>query len=377
MKESDMKDVYIFNNETYNLEGVVDEYNSLIWTDRYNECGDFELYVPATERYLLLLQMGYYVWIEDSDHQMVIEDIRITSSVDDGNMMTVKGRSLESFLDRRIIWGHLTFAGNIQNQIRNLMNSSYITPSMPNRRVPNLTFINNEALESSAESYYDDSDLFGNYLYDVILKYCQALQIGFKLVLTKEKTFEFSLYKGVDRSYDQEENPYVIISPAFDNIVSSDYQRDSEDFKNYILVSGTKQPEETEDLEPGQEPPKLEEVLVTTGDEQAVGLNRRETYINATDIQSNEVQNFEAELRRRGDQELSNKKVRNVYDGEIDSNISFQYHKDYFIGDIIQFENGLGTKTRVRISGFTVSVNTSGSSSYPEFDFIDSEDTTL
>lgn len=41
-------DLYVLNK---NLEttGVIDAYESLIWTPRYYTYGDFELYLPATD----------------------------------------------------------------------------------------------------------------------------------------------------------------------------------------------------------------------------------------------------------------------------------------------------------------------------------------
>lgn len=369
-----MNQVYVINNETYFLEGIVDKYESLIWTDRYYEAGDFELYLPATDKYLSLFHLGYYLRIETSDHQMVVESIQTTSSLEEGNMMTVRGRSIECLLCRRIVWNHLKFNGNIQNQVKNLIDQSFINPSIANRKVPNMVFVESTNQEVIDATYSDDSDLIGKELYDVLNDVCSTSGLGFRIILTEDNIFEFSLYKGVDRSYAQEATPHVIVSPAFDNIVSSDYRQDADDYKNYALVMGTEQPEMSDDPE---EPAEPIEVFVTSGDDTLAGLNRREIYVNASDVQSEEVPNFQAALKTRGEKELETYTVKNFYDGEIEPNVSFVYNKNYFIGDIIQLENGLNVQTRVLIAGFVISVDTSGSSSYPEFEFIDSEDNTV
>lgn len=358
-----MKDVYVINNKTYHLEGIVDEYASFIWTDRYNEYGDFELYIPATEKYLELFKLDYYLWIESSEHQMVVESIKLSSSVDEGNMMTITGRSLESLLLRRVIWDHITYSGSIQNQVQNLLNKCFISPSIANRRVPNFVFKASTDPNVTKATYNDDADMFGEELYDVITKMCSDARLGFRIVKTDDNKLEFSLYNGVNRSYDQQENPHVILSPAFDNIISSDYEQDSEDYKNYILVAGSKLAEA-----------ETKEVIVTAGNESVSGLDRRETYINASDIQSDKVPDFSAALRTRGTKELENYKIRNDYDGEISSDITYTYQKDYFIGDIVQLENIMGVRTKVQIMGFTISVDTGGSSSYPELEFIDNDE---
>lgn len=373
-----MKDVYVINNETYNLEGVVDEYASFIWTDRYNEAGDFELYLPVTEKNLSLLKLGYYLWIDSSEHQMIIEEIRLSSSLDNGNMMTVSGQSLESLLMRRVVWTHETFNGNIQNQLKNLINNSFINPNIANRKVPNFTFVDSTDEAVTSATYEDDenSDLLGTEIYDVVNKACVSAGLGFKLTFDDSHVLQFTLYNGIDRSYAQDKNPWIIVSPAFDNVASSDYQENTENYKNYILVSGTKTEEFTTE-EDGKETTetKSEEVFVTAGDETVTGLNRREIYVNASDIQNDEVPDFNAALRKRGSSELENYKVRHVYDGQINSDITYVYNKDYFIGDIIQLENAMNIRTRVRITGFIISIDTSGTSSYPEFEFIESDET--
>ena len=38
--------IIVLNTNFENI-GVLDTYKSLIWTDRYSSCGDFEIYVTA------------------------------------------------------------------------------------------------------------------------------------------------------------------------------------------------------------------------------------------------------------------------------------------------------------------------------------------
>ena len=82
---------------------LVDAFESMIWTDRYDEAGDFELYLSAESSALGYLKHGYYLWNKHSDRLMIIETIEITTDVENGSHCKVTGRSLESILDRRII----------------------------------------------------------------------------------------------------------------------------------------------------------------------------------------------------------------------------------------------------------------------------------
>ena len=51
------------------------------------------------------IKQDYYLQSKESEHVMIVEKIQITSDTEDGNHVTVTGRSLESILDRRIVWG--------------------------------------------------------------------------------------------------------------------------------------------------------------------------------------------------------------------------------------------------------------------------------
>ena len=132
-------DVTILNT---NLDAVsiVDTYESFIWTDRYCAYGDFELYEAMREGLLDYIKQDYYLQSKESEHVMIVEKIQITSDTEDGNHVTVTGRSLESILDRRIVWGQKLLSGNLQNGIKTLLNENVISPSDSNRKIPNFIF---------------------------------------------------------------------------------------------------------------------------------------------------------------------------------------------------------------------------------------------
>lgn len=127
-------------NTNLDAVSIVDVYESFIWTDRYYEYGDFELFTSMTSTILSYIRQDYYLQNRESEHCMIIEKIRITSDSEDGNHITVTGRSLESILDRRIVWGQQTIRGNLQNGIRTLLNKNVISPSDSNRRISNFIF---------------------------------------------------------------------------------------------------------------------------------------------------------------------------------------------------------------------------------------------
>ena len=188
-------------NTDYESIAVIDTYESFIWTDRYNSYGDFEIVFAMDESFLRYLKEDNYFWLKDSEHTMIIEDIRIDADTEDGNRLIVTGRSLESILERRIIWGQKVFTGNLQTAIQTMLNECIISPSIEDRKISNFRFA--ESADPKITSLTIDNQYTGDDLYTVIKGLCEENNIGFKIVLTDDNWFEFSLYAGVDRSYDQ------------------------------------------------------------------------------------------------------------------------------------------------------------------------------
>ena len=59
---------------------------------------------------------------------MVIEELEIESDPEISPTLIVKGRSLESVLDRRIIWGQIILDGNLQTEIERILDENIINP---------------------------------------------------------------------------------------------------------------------------------------------------------------------------------------------------------------------------------------------------------
>ena len=82
-------------NTDFESIAVIDTYESMIWTDRYNSYGDFEIFFAMDTQLLQYLKEDYYLWLKDSEHCMIIEDIKINADTEEGNHLIVTGRSLE------------------------------------------------------------------------------------------------------------------------------------------------------------------------------------------------------------------------------------------------------------------------------------------
>lgn len=271
--------------------GIIDNFKSLIWTERYSECGDFELCCPADSVYLSLLSIGNYLTLTGSNQTMVIEGIEIKTDVDDGNLFYITGRSLESMLDRRIIWnqtilkaddpdpehGSYSVANNIRLLVQQNIANGNLNP-IAVRKIEN--FVTGNPPTEIKLKFLDDMVFHGENLYDVVKALCELYGLGFKIEFdTTYVRYIFRVYEGKDRSYGQNKNSIVIFSTDFDNLLGSDYHQSIQDFKNLAYIGGEEREGEKRrfvQVKPGGSSSELPK-----------GLDRREIFVDARSVTSN------------------------------------------------------------------------------------------
>lgn len=344
-----------------NFAGVstLDIFESLIWTDRYYACGDFEIYMPCSEKMLSTLKQDMYLYLRESEHIMIIEDIQIDTDVEDGAHLTVTGRSLESILDRRVIWNLTTLSGGLQAGIKQLLNENAISPSDPARQIPNLIF--EDSTDSKITNLSLNAQYYGENLYDVICEVCESNEIGFKITLNESNQMVFSLYAGTDRSYEQTENPYVIFSPGFDNLLNSNYISSKKTLKTVTMITGE-----------GEGSDKKKAVAECSNGAGS-GLNRREMHTDASGISQTDGENtisdeaYTALLQRQGIDELAQNTRTESFEGEVSSGRTYTYGTDYFMGDIVQNVNEFNIEATSRVTEYIMSQDESGIERYPTF----------
>lgn len=89
-------------NATNQPDKMVENYDSLIWTERFNTGGDFQITTGDTTRFMTLLPEGTILTIRESNIAMVVETHQIERKKNTAEKLTIKGRSFESILDRRV-----------------------------------------------------------------------------------------------------------------------------------------------------------------------------------------------------------------------------------------------------------------------------------
>lgn len=373
--------------------GVVDNYKSFIWNDRFDEAGNFELCVPMQDgSFPINLNKGDYLWRAESDRIMIVETVGYDSDEESGCIYNASGRSYESILTRRIVWYKRVFSAddngnkpNLQNGIAKLLMENAIEPteeqvikygvknpitSSSPRKIPNLTF--EESTDERITKLEFEAQYLGENLYDVIHTQCVENEIGFKITLNENDQFVFKLCAGEDRSYGTEDepqfkNPYVVFSPQFDNLLSASYLDSDEKLKNVCLIVG-----ESEYDEEGEE---ISRISYELGNE--AGLERREIFTDATSLSLEDelggimtADRYRAHLKQKGMDTLIENTPIAAIAAEIEPRSSYVYGEDYHIGDIVQIIDRFGQESRAYISEYITSCDESGTNAYPTFKLI-------
>ena len=224
-------EIYVLDKDL-NTVAMFDEYKSLIWSNRYNEVGDCELYVPATDEALSALQMGYFLRRDDDEMVCQIRKIELDTSAEDGNYIVVSGVDVKAFLDQRIIWGTVNLNGNVAAFLNDLVEATLADPALSSRQLQKsdgsrMLYIDGAgSLTETATEQISYANLG-----EKVREYCKAYGWGYMVYFDAGKLV-FCLYRGSDVS------DSVIFSDQYENLASSAYVEDNTHLANVALVAG-------------------------------------------------------------------------------------------------------------------------------------------
>lgn len=359
-----MNELYVLDRD-FNILGIVDSYVSVLWRPSYSDIGDFEIYMGATAEAVELLQRNRYV-VRASDVSvdtegkvtykkvMIIKNRIINTDVENGDFLTVTGRELKYILHQRLIWSLTTVRGTAENAIRKYITNNAINPTNKNRVIPGLVLSEPLGLTDTISKQVTAQPLD-----ETIVEVCNTYGYGWDICI-HDNALLFSLYKGVDRSYEQTDRPYVVFSDDYNNLHDTEYQMSSENYANTALVGG--------------EGEGADRKYVTVGDENT-GLDRYEIFTDAKNTKSSGESEEETIsdleylqlLKESGKETLSSLGVTEAFTGEVVNNMGFVYEKDFFLGDTVTVINKYGISKNVRVISAIESQDENGSSLIPQF----------
>lgn len=320
--------------------GVVDTADSIIWANRFRQCGDMEIYVAATDKMRDLLifdaeQEDRFVVRRDDEMACIIERVESVTDEEKGDFLLVTGRCLRSIYTRRIVWEQTVLSGTVEDGLRRLVSDAFMSDAMQGRKYAPLQL-------AAAHGYTDtlEKQITGAELLTAVEEICAANNYGFKVTISpREGTMTADFYKGADRTAGQSENPRVIFSEQYGNLLGTNHTRDATAYKTVAKVAGE-----------GEGTARRSVVVSRTG--QTSGLRRREMFVDARDISSNDgeigVTEYTGLLIDRGRSSMSEASMVESMTGSIIPR-QYVYGRDYFLGDLVTVidKNGTAADTRV------------------------------
>lgn len=259
---------------------IIDDYVSLVWTERFQEPGEFELRLKPTRYSFNDFVKDRFLVKSDSNDVMIIESREISNDFDEeGKFLDIKGRSVSSILGRRIDMSHCleiicngtyTYTGDVINVMNDIVNKNLINPIVQMTDYEHLRQVGEDDIENEFQrlTFYDKSapnrkiselvlgpsspsgksisfevSEVGISVLDILKKICEEYEAGFKVTLNpKTKKFEFVSYYGMDRSLEQRKNTPLYFSEEMGNILYVNYYEDAIDYKNTVYTFGSSGP---------------------------------------------------------------------------------------------------------------------------------------
>lgn len=325
-------------DSNFNRIAVIDQYVSLIWTDRYWDIGDFELYVNANTD--IPYSKGLYLQKADdtTGRLMRIEEIKLTEDEENGDYFTISGAGFEKILASRIVWNKTRITGNAEACLYNLFRECFSISTITGRNIAALSVAELKGLAGNMSGVYN-----GDELLEIVMNTCKECGFGFRL-----NNFVFEIYKGADRSFNQNVNDFVVFSPDFGNLAKSDYTQDISAQKNVCLAYS-----ESSQTAYGR-------LMYTAGS--GSGLNRHEVFTDCGNEEDTLI------LETAAEDMLAQTEDKNAFEGEIIVKSGWQ--NDFGLGDIVQLANDYGNTGKVRITEIIESDSAEGYSIIPTFEVV-------
>lgn len=343
-------------------EGLYDRFVSLIWTERFNSKGDFELILPSTAANRNTFVTGRKLALNESYRVMEVETVEDSTDDEGRALLTIKGPSLEVMMEDRVArhamnstttepkWILTGTPGFIARKIFNdicalgTLDLDDIIPFLAD-----VDLLPDDSIPEPADSITVEVEIQS--VYDAVKNLCDLYDLGFRLLRNFDNSqLVFNIYAGSDRTSQQSILPSVLFSPDLDNLKNVTEFKSTEGAKNVAYVFS---------------PVGFRVVTPQDVDPNIAGFDRRVLWVNADDITETDVPTANALMDQRGKEALSQARSFGGFDGEINQNSQYKYGTDYQLGDLVEIRNTDGFANVMRVTEQIFVQDNEGERSYP------------
>lgn len=388
------------DDTSYLPDELIEGYDSMIWTERFQEAGEFKLDTYRISETMALLPENTRLSILQSEEVMLVESHAITRDQKGNYKLTVSGRSAESFLENRHVEGpygkrrKLTknysprgAAGLlIWNAIDNnsdhdvTRDGSYPVPGRD--QIPNVMITDSVGTEGESKRWWVNEGPLYPQLMNILIRYDMGLRTirpsgtsGTRVkvltaptvrgnierdYVTDISALRFHLFNGVDRSRNQRDNEKVIFNTKHDHVDNPQYLFSIKDSKTACEVMS----------EAGGG-----EIFRNDTQKAYKGWDRRvmswdagspEYPEDATKAEKNAIND---EFREDADKEalraLRKQRKTRLFTGDISPNAPYVYKTHYDLGDTVTLHGEYGQFEEMIVNEYVRTEDASGERGYP------------
>ena len=332
------------------LCGIITNYESLICTWNYFECGTFELTISKNKANTEKLQSDNMIIVNKNDEKILLIEKRVTTTENNSKKLKITGTCIKGVTKRRIIATNgydrvaETQAENVmKHYLKNHMVESYYDTIRTTER--DIPFIQIAPTQNRGIKTVWQARLTN--LHDEEKHIAEDTGMGWKGILDRtNKCIIFDCYEGTDRTINQSGDgntylelekythqqleqythsqlegnrrvPYIIFSEKKKNLLNGKVTDDNTNYKNVAYAAGK-----------GENEDRLITVIGT-----ATGFNRREVYVDLSNVEDPD------ELITEGQKKLDTYKTIKSVEGKIYEIPNMEYEKDFFLGDVVTVES--------------------------------------
>ena len=221
-------EILFLDSELNNASSPIDDYYSLIWTDKYYTYGAYQLYLSS--KHYNTAKNAEYMYNSETGAAGIIES-RGYKNIDRLETI-VKGAPLEKLLYDRCIEIDEIISGNLETEIYNIVTKYALTGV---RKIPHLRLKMYAGYTETIEAQIPAGKNLGEWLHEVLKTFEMSYRIDIDYY---NNDFVFEIYKGLDRTQEQSVNSWAIFSTTYDNLYSVEKETDDSEYKNYFYIRG-------------------------------------------------------------------------------------------------------------------------------------------
>lgn len=354
-------EIYILDSLLRRIE-VVDKFESLIWTERYDAHGDFQLVIKSTRESRNQFISGSLLAMNLSNRVMRVDTAEDSTDADGKAVLKVTGYSLEILLRDRAAKDTLSnltvdprwvLTGLPADIARMMFDDICRTGTLSIHDI--IPFITPGSIYPASTIPEPSTGIIWTQqpdsLYNALRKLCSLYDLGFRLVRNFDASqLYFDIYSGNDRTTRQSVFPPVIFAPDLDNLQNTTELSTTRDSKNVAYVF-------SEFGSAVVYPDGVDPSVVT-------GFDRRVLVVHASDITESTL-NVSGALEQAGKEALLEHRNLSAFDGELNQNSAYRYGVDYDLGDLCELRNIDGVISARRVSEQIFVCDAEGERSYP------------